>query len=117
MFKVVILALVLAGLLFVSRSLRPRKGAAAWAGLRGALWGGLVSACLALIFTALTPSLQNKPYHLSIYLIGWNMLLTPAFLVLALIRALQSQPVPEKTQEKPSFQGILEKIPQGSQAE
>ncbi len=117
MVKVVILALVLAGLLFISRSLRPRRGVVAWVGLRGALWGGLVSACLALICAALTPGLQNKPYHLSIYLMGWNMLLTPAFLVLSLIRALQSKPVPEKTQEKPSFQGILEKIPQGSQAE
>jgi hypothetical protein len=115
MWKVVALACLSFGAWVLSRRFRPAQRVAdvALAGVRGALLGTAVSATLALLLLSFTPNARHQPFHLSIYLIGCSLLLTPAISAGAVIGKLRQEPDP---QEKPSFQGMLDQITHDSSA-
>ena len=102
MYKLVVLAVVCANGLFWGRDWQPRRGRLIWLGLRGSLWGALMSCLIALGLAVLRPG----PFHLAIYFVSLGMLLIPTWAAFFVIRGVRlSQP-----EKGPSFAEVMQSL-------
>lgn len=115
--KVATLAFAAGILWLFTRRWQPRQPAAGviWAGWRGVLFGICLSSLFALLLIAFTPNVRHQPFHLSIYLLGCNLIFTPMLAAWQVLVRLREIPRQAPAQEKPSFQGMLDEITQPSE--
>lgn len=96
MFKVLATAVVMANLLFFSRHWLPARGKGLYQGLRGGMLGCFLACSLALFCSWLAPG----PYRLSIYTLGFNLLLTPTLATAGAILGIGIKPKPVPAAKK-----------------